>query len=75
MDAVRRFPDIAFLNHMAITFVVIVAVMAFITAIRPLPEPVRLPVVEGIDTTPSLGAKRWGMAIVVVTIALYVLFW
>lgn len=70
-----RFPDIAFLNHMAITFLVIVAVMALLTAIRPLAEPVRLPVVEGIDTTPSRGAKRWGVGIVVATIALYVLFW
>lgn len=70
-----RYPEIAFLNHMAITFVVILSVMAFLTALKPLPEPVRLPVVEGIDTTPSVGARRWGMVIVAATIALYVVFW
>ena len=32
-------------------------------------------VVEGIDTTPSVGAKRWGAVIVAATIALYVVFW
>ncbi|MEN8152256.1 MAG: sodium/solute symporter, partial [Planctomycetota bacterium] len=68
-------PDVAFLNHMAITAAVLALLMAVITAIRPLAEPVTLPVKEGIDTRSSPAAKAWGLAIVVATVALYVVFW
>ena len=68
-------PDMAFLNHMAITFVVILVVMAVLTALRPLSEPVTLPVNEDIDTTPAPAARLWGLCIVLATIALYIVFW
>ena len=68
-------PDVAFLNHMAITFVALVVVMAVMTAMHPLAEPVTLPVNEDLDVRTSPAAKAWGLAIVVVTVALYVVFW
>ena len=68
-------PQVAFLNHMAITFIAIVIIMTVITAIKPLTEPVKLPVREDIDVTPSSGAKFAGIAIIVITIILYVVFW
>jgi SSS family solute:Na+ symporter len=68
-------PEVAFLNHMAITFAVLVVVMAVITAIEPLAKPVVFPVNEAIDTRSSPLAKAWGLAIVAVTVALYIIFW
>jgi SSS family solute:Na+ symporter len=68
-------PEVAFLNHMAITFAALVVIMAVITAIKPLTEPVNLPVREDLDVTPSSGAKLAGIAIIIVTIILYVIFW
>ncbi len=68
-------PDVAFLNHMAITFIVLVAMMAIITAVKPLEKPVQLPVKEDIDVTPSPQAKIMGIVIIVITIILYAIFW
>lgn len=68
-------PDIAFLNHMAITFIVLVLIMAVVTVLNPLAEPVTLPVTRDIDTTPSPGAKVAGALIIVGTLVLYAIFW
>ncbi|MEN8154249.1 MAG: solute:sodium symporter family transporter [Acidobacteriota bacterium] len=69
------FPDIAFLNHMAITFIALVIIMAVITIIKPLPEPVKMPVNKEIDVTPSFQSKVAGIVIIVITIILYIIFW
>jgi SSS family solute:Na+ symporter len=73
------FPDVAFLNHMAVTFSVLLLVMAAITLARPLPEPVRLlgeTVGEkSIDLRPSSLARWLGGIVVLLTIMLYVVFW
>ena len=63
-----------FLNRMAITIVLISLVLGVMTAVRPLPEPVRLPVKEGMDVTSSKGAKVGGVIVVLVTVALYIVF-
>jgi SSS family solute:Na+ symporter len=68
-------PDVAFLNHMAITFGVILAAMLVITLVRPMTEPKKMPVNENIDLKASPAAMVMGAAIVAVTIALYVIFW
>jgi len=68
-------PHVAFLNHMAITFLALVLVMTVITQIKPLEKPVTLPVKEGFDLRPSPGAKLAGVGIIVVTVILYVIFW
>ena len=68
-------PGVSFLNHMAITFVALCLLMATITVVRPLTAPVVLPVQHDIDLTPSPAAKRLGIGIVLVTAALYSVFW
>ena len=70
-----QLPDVPFLNHMAITFIALILLMAAITCWKPLAQPVTLPVKEDIDVTPSASAKVVGAAIIIVTIALYAIFW
>ena len=45
----KFYGNIAFLNRMAITFVVIIVVMAIITKIKPLPQPKVMPTREDFD--------------------------
>jgi SSS family solute:Na+ symporter len=69
------FPDVAFLNRIAINFVFLIIVMAVITALRPLKVPKVLPVKVGFDMrTPPL--LKWLCGLVVLaTIVLYIIFW
>ncbi len=64
----------AFLNRMAITFGVIFVVMTIITLLKPLQEPRKMPVREGIKTESSPYVKAAGIFVVVVTIILYIIF-
>jgi SSS family solute:Na+ symporter len=68
-------PDVAFLNHMAITFVALVVVMSLITLVRPLAAPVRFRAQSGLDLAPSAFARWGGGAVIGLTILLYVVFW
>lgn len=70
-----QFPDVAFLNRMAVTFGVVLAVMAVITALKPLREPRVLPVREGYDMRPSRSVVLLGTIVVLATLALYAIFW
>ena len=70
-----QFGQIAFLNRMAITFGVVLLVMFIITKIKPLPEPKILPVREEFDMRPAPSVVWLGAAVIVVTLALYVIFW
>jgi SSS family solute:Na+ symporter len=69
------FAHIVFLNKMAITFAILILAMAIITALRPLQEPKSLPSKSGIDLKPSSLARWLGLAVIAVTIALYIIFW
>jgi SSS family solute:Na+ symporter len=70
-----QFGDIVFLNRMAITFGVVILVMAIITILKPLPQPKVLPIREEFDMKPS-GSVLWlGGAVIAITIALYIIFW
>ena len=69
------FPQVAFLNRMAVTFVAILAVLAVMTALKPLAEPRVLPVRQGFDMRPSRSAVVLGIVVVVATLALYAIFW
>lgn len=64
----------AFLNRMAITFGLLLAVMTIITLLKPLPEPKKIPVREGIKTESSTWVKAAGIIVVIITIALYIIF-
>jgi SSS family solute:Na+ symporter len=55
--------------------VIILAVLAVMTLVRPLPQPVALPVNEKMDLASSPRAKLYGAGVVLLTLALYVLFW
>jgi SSS family solute:Na+ symporter len=69
------YPEVAFLHHMAITFLVLVGFMVIVTLVRPLPEPRVLPVTEEIDLRTTSGIRWAGAAIVGATCGLYAVFW
>jgi SSS family solute:Na+ symporter len=69
-----QLPEVAFLHHMGVTFVVLVRFMTLVTLWRPLIEPAEMPSRPGIDLTTSAGVKWAGAAIVLATLALYVVF-
>jgi len=68
-------PGIAFLHHMAITFIVVAIYMAVVTMFRPLSEPVVLPVKEEIALEPAAHAAWFGGLVVASVAALYFYFW
>jgi len=68
-------PDMPFLNRMAVCFGVVVAALALVTLINPMPKPVVLPTTDLIALESSKSAKIWGIVVVVCTLALYALFW
>jgi SSS family solute:Na+ symporter len=66
---------IAFLNRMAITFIIIVAIMALITLIKPLEKPVTMPERKDFNMQSSPIVKWFGAIIVATVIILYIIFW
>lgn len=67
--------QIAFLNRMAITFVVIVLVMGILTLVKPLEVPKTTPVRKEFDMKPTPQVLWLGVSVIVLTLALYVIFW
>jgi len=67
--------EIAFLDRMAICFFIVVLVGIIVTLIKPLPKPVVLPVNDAIELESSKPAKVLGAVVIVLTIALYAMFW
>ena len=70
-----QFGGIAFLNRMAITFVIILIVMAIITKLKPLAEPKVMPVREEFDMRPTPSVIWLGALVIAITLVLYVIFW
>jgi len=70
-----QFGSIAFLNRMAITFVLLVIVMAVITALRPLKEPKVMPVNKDFDMRSSPALKGLCVLVIAITLVLYIIFW
>ncbi len=68
-------PGVAFLHHMAITFLVVVAYMWIVTALRPLAAARVLPVKEGLSLEPARHAGLLGGLVVAAVAALYLYFW
>jgi SSS family solute:Na+ symporter len=68
-------PDVAFLNHMAVTVAALAAAMGVITVLRPRERPADLPTLSTMDLTPSPIAARAGALVIAATVALYVMFW
>ncbi len=69
------FGNIAFLNRMAISFILVIIVMALITIVKPLDKPKELPVRKDYDMTATTPVKWAGAAVVVITLILYGIFW
>lgn len=67
-------PQLQFLNRMAACLALCVVVMGIITAIRPLAQPVAFEVNTTMDLRSSPSARRLGVAVVVLALALYVVF-
>ncbi len=67
-------PEIQFLNRMAICFVLCLVVMWIIALVKPLSKPVEFELKSKLNLTTSKGAKIGGIAVIVITIALYILF-
>lgn len=67
-------PDIQFLNRMAICLALCMVVMAIITVLKPLPEPIEFKQVSKLSLRSSNGAKIAGIVVVIITLALYFLF-
>jgi len=67
--------DITFLNRMAICFGVILAVLTVMTLLRPLKEPVTLPVNENMNLESSKIAKVMGGVVIGLMILLYGVFY
>lgn len=66
---------IAFLNRMAISFGVVILTMIIITIAKPLSEPKKLPVREEFDMKPTPSVLWLGALVIIVTVALYIIFW
>jgi len=66
---------IAFLNRMAITFIIIILVMVIITLIKPLEKPVVMPERKDFDMKTSKLVKQLGVLVITVVIILYIIFW
>jgi SSS family solute:Na+ symporter len=69
------FDHINFLNKMAITFSVIVLVMAAVTMLKPLDKPVSLPVRKDFDVATQPVVYWIGIAVLAACGLLYLLFW
>ncbi len=67
-------PEVAFLHHMAITFVTLTVFMLVVTALRPMKEAVTFPVSD-IDVRVMPSAWIWGSLIIAATAVLYIIFW
>ena len=68
-------PNIAFLNRMAICFFVILAVLALMTLLKPMAQPVTLPINTSMDMRTDPRTKVFGVVVVLLTLTLYVIFW
>jgi SSS family solute:Na+ symporter len=67
-------PSIQFLNRMAICFALVLTVMLLMTWIKPLAQPMQFEQKTKLDLKTSKGAIMAGIAVVIITLALYVLF-
>ena len=68
-------PDVAFLNHMAVTAAVLVVAMSVMTLRAPFSEPRQLGRRSEVDLTPDPLSRSLGMVIIALTVTLYVVFW
>lgn len=67
-------PDIAFLHHMAITFIIVLIFMGIFTLRRPQEIPSEIPdILKTKHKNPRI-VKTWSLCILIATICLYIIF-
>jgi SSS family solute:Na+ symporter len=69
------FSEIAFLNRMAISFIIVIIAMAAITWFKPLTQPIELPVRQNFDMHADPLVKWLGAVVILITLILYAIFW
>lgn len=69
------FEGMAFLNIMAITFLILIAVMIAFTVLSPLPQPVVFKGESAVDLEGCNTSKMIGIGVVIATVVLYIIFW
>ncbi|HQY07037.1 MAG TPA: hypothetical protein PLQ52_13325, partial [Lacunisphaera sp.] len=67
-------PHIQFLNRMALCFALCLLVMTVIRLVKPLPRPFEFRHNTTVNIESSTGARLAGYAVVIITLALYVIF-
>ncbi|MBC8190618.1 MAG: sodium/solute symporter [Puniceicoccaceae bacterium] len=67
--------QIAFLDRMAICFLIVLLAGLILTIVKPMKAPVEMPVNDEIALESSTGAKIVGIGVVIASIALYAVFW
>ncbi len=68
-------PQSAFLNRMAICFVAVLIVLTVMRLAMPMAQPVDLPVNPKMNLQTQGDVKVWGALVVLMTLALYAIFW
>ena len=67
--------EMAFLNRMAITVGAIAAILLLVTLVKPMKEKITLPEQTKIDLSWSKGSVYFGVFVIILTVALYIIFW
>ena len=64
-----------FLIQVALSFVLVLAIMGLITVLKPLAEPKVLPVREGVEVKTAPVVKLVGAAVLAAVAVFYIIFW
>ena len=75
VEALWRYSSLSFLYHMFILFVLLVGMMGLWGMMKPLPEAAMLPDRPKIDMQRWRGSVPVGLAVIAVTVAIYILLW
>ena len=70
-----KFGQVAFLNRMAFTFILMIMLMAAITAFKPLTRAKEMPVRAGFDTKPEPLVVGLGITVIMAVVAFFIIFW
>jgi SSS family solute:Na+ symporter len=70
-----QFGEIAFLNRMAITFIIVIAAMAVLTKINPLHKPLGMPKKNDYSLKPSRRVIYLAVLIICGVLSLYAIYW
>lgn len=66
--------NLHFLIHVALAFNLVIVLMGLITFCKPLEEPKKLPVREGVEVKTSKEAKIWGSIVIIGVIVFMIIF-